>query len=88
MLLVPRTALRIPASLPPIGPALPQPTVQPQDVRLFLEGQATETPIPLGVSTLAATQSQGSSTKENHPSTSCTGVAARRRTVSNKRLVF
>lgn len=60
--LVPATALRIPVSLPPTEAVLVQVTVQVVDVRLFLEGPATEPPIPVGVSTLAATQPQGSST--------------------------
>lgn len=77
MLLAPVTALRIPVSRQPTGLALPQPTVQPQDVRVFLEALATEPPTPRGGSTLAAIQSQGSSTKENRQPTGETGVVAK-----------
>ena len=86
MLLAPVTAPRIPVSRQPTELALPQPTVQPQDVRLFLEALASEPPTPLGGGTPAAIQSQGSSTKESHQPTSGTGVVAKRETLSSKRL--
>lgn len=82
MLLAPVTAPRIAVSRQPTGLALPQPTVQPQDVRLFLEALATEPPTPQGGSTPAAIQPQGSSTKENRQTTSGNGVVANRETLS------
>ena len=70
VLAAPLTALPITLlGLPPTGPVLPPPTVQPVGVHLSLEARPTERPLEPDASTLAATQSPESSTKEDQQST-------------------
>ena len=70
VLAAPLTALPITqVGLPPTGPVLPPPTVQPVGVHQSLEARPAERPLDPGAGTLAATQSPESSTKEDQQST-------------------